>query len=836
MHNPVLALWLAALLGFVPERPLPWTTRLAGLLAPRDAQQLAPWRRHLSLSLREAAVLRGEATLADQHQLAFDFVQLSRFDRALPHFRLAQRRASEKYGEDSVQALQLLDYAVKIQALVYGPAGSRAAFEELLVAKREAHGPASLEVADALHSLAVVSGQLGDLESARRYYEDAVPILATFPPGDDQQLELALTLHELAAVYEQLGRSRGAQACLEEALRILIATRGVNAPDTAKAMQQLAGVLLRHGYRSEAILLLEHALAVQRGIGPQHRDTALAMLALASALWETGDLARVERLLSEALVIAGDDAIAVELGLELGRLHLAAGATEEAWRALPADDRVRNRHGSDAAVRMTEHELFELRRRDRDRLDLRLAIAQRMDGSQPTISAYESVLRWKGEVTRAQREGRARLFDDDSPHTQALLEQLRGTLAATSPPSLVQNQPHARLRSQEEARARTEIGLQRRLTARERDGADIRFEQLRASLAADAAAIDFLVHRPWGPERSGLLAECRVSAWITRPNDAPPTHLDLGSADELERHVQSFFASLRRRRAVDAPELRSALWAPLAPHLKGVRQLLISPDGFLWDLSFAALPTADGGRLVERYTFTYCSDLARGAPLPAPALARTDSALVVCNVDYDASPAAIRSEWGSLPQTAGEGEHVFGRFARGKLLQGRRAGEAAIKRELGRHPVAHFAMHGSQRESDWSHTSLGALDAALLCSGVGRSAEGEDDYLTAEEVAWLDLRGVKLVVLSACDSGRGARRPGESPLSIRRALHIAGVRTVVSALWAIDDEPTRQLMELMYERLAEGETPAASLHSAQRELAREGHPPKTWGAFVLSAR
>jgi CHAT domain-containing protein len=143
------------------------------------------------------------------------------------------------------------------------------------------------------------------------------------------------------------------------------------------------------------------------------------------------------------------------------------------------------------------------------------------------------------------------------------------------------------------------------------------------------------------------------------------------------------------------------------------------------------------------------------------------------------------------------------------------------------------------------------LLSGLVLAGANRDAAG---ILTALEVAELDLRGVDLAVLSACETGLGAVAGGEGVLGLQRAFQVAGARTVVASLWAVDDQWTRELMEQFYDNLWRAKLPRLeALRQAQLAVLREGPkrqlvppreeelsdgpartPPHYWAAFVLS--
>ena len=93
--------------------------------------------------------------------------------------------------------------------------------------------------------------------------------------------------------------------------------------------------------------------------------------------------------------------------------------------------------------------------------------------------------------------------------------------------------------------------------------------------------------------------------------------------------------------------------------------------------------------------------------------------------------------------------------------------------------------------------------------------------VTGESLIDLDLSGLELAVLSACETGLGDVAGGEGTFGLQRAFHMAGTRDVVASLWKVPDAPTAALMALFYRNLwTKNLPPMESLRQAQLEIYR----------------
>ena len=159
-------------------------------------------------------------------------------------------------------------------------------------------------------------------------------------------------------------------------------------------------------------------------------------------------------------------------------------------------------------------------------------------------------------------------------------------------------------------------------------------------------------------------------------------------------------------------------------------------------------------------------------------------------------------------------------------LTGREATKAEVIKRMSSVGLIHIAAHGNDRTGE-----------IALSPNPGWTSEfpQKTDYiLKMSEVQAANLRA-RLVVLSCCHSGRGRILKGEGVVGIARAFLAAGARSVLVALWAIDDEATMVFMKSFYQHLKEGKTASDAVHQAMKSL-RESEKfseVRHWAPFQL---
>lgn len=172
---------------------------------------------------------------------------------------------------------------------------------------------------------------------------------------------------------------------------------------------------------------------------------------------------------------------------------------------------------------------------------------------------------------------------------------------------------------------------------------------------------------------------------------------------------------------------------------------------------------------------------------------------------------------GQLPGARVESEEVAGLYGLPPLI-GKAANENALREAIGNETdVLHLATHGKFFPQK-------PLQSAIYL------AQGKP--LTAEHLFEKPMVA-RLVVLSACETGIGKAEAGDDLLGLPRSFYLGGTKAMLSSLWEVDDEGTREFMTAFHRRfLLDGNLGQAWLQ-ARNHLKKAGNPPWVYGAFVL---
>lgn len=256
--------------------------------------------------------------------------------------------------------------------------------------------------------------------------------------------------------------------------------------------------------------------------------------------------------------------------------------------------------------------------------------------------------------------------------------------------------------------------------------------------------------------------------------------------------------------------------------------IIFVPQGWLFFVPFPALRSADNKALIEQHTISLAPSIQLiewTEQLHHRNQTRTTtSALVVGNPSMARLPASLVQGGASLlPLPYAEQEAIAIAALLGtEALLGEQATKAAVIARVTDARIIHLATHGVLGDDQ----DQGMPGAMALAPTVD-----DDGLLRAEEILELNLR-CDLVILSACDTGRG-RVTGDGVIGLSRSLITAGAPSVIISLWSVPDESTAYLMVELYKSMLDMSDKARALrHAMLRTKERYPHH-RSWAGFAL---
>ena len=373
-------------------------------------------------------------------------------------------------------------------------------------------------------------------------------------------------------------------------------------------------------------------------------------------------------------------------------------------------------------------------------------------------------------------------------------------------------------------------------------------------------------------------------ALTIKGNNSIPQIIKLCTASELTSKKQDLF---------------NTIWKPLLSNIDDVKTIYFSPVGELYNLPIEYANSTDNHTIGEKYEIYRLSstrEIVISRDSTYTNKMNANNAVLYGYLDYYADEnyksktgssidnmvfnnsittrlskkgRGLRANVGRLEYSKAEIHDIDSLLVSNNyatvdsIFENSKGTETSLK-NLTQKPmrILHLATHGfyiTKKEmedyKDFDFLSLDNVDtdeiedkelvrSGLLFAGANHTLEGDgvipdgcdDGILTALEVASLDLIGLDLVVLSACQTAQGDLGD-DGVLGLQRGFKKAGANSILMSLWKVDDEATQILMTHFYKNLVSGQSKRQSLQSAQRYLREynsgQYNKPEYWAAFIL---
>jgi CHAT domain-containing protein/tetratricopeptide (TPR) repeat protein len=737
------------------------------------------------------------------------------------------------------------------------------------------------QVAFSLSNLATLYKAQGKLAEAEPLFKDALDMLKRLVKGDNPNV--AASMNNLASLYSAQGKLAEAEPLYKDALDMIKRLVKGDHPHVAGGLNNLAYLYVAQGKLAMAESFFKDALDMyKRLFKGDHPSIAHSLGNLATLYKSQGKLTVAEPLFIDALemnkrLFKGDHPdIAKSLG-SLAVLYVDLdkypAAEKHSREALAMSRRLTLTFAKQKSV--GESLTFIASQPYYRDGYLSITFQRKID----TAEVFAEVWASKGSLTRVyeQRQLQARAIATDSKAAKLLAElaYTRRRRADLILAPEVTNAAVHKMRQEDIQGLEMKIGkLEQSIrpllpeVARAEKLVNAAPSELQSLLPAGTAVVDFLRYTffEYDKAKADKAGVAHYLAFVLTMNKV--VRLDLDSAETIDAAVNAWREAITAGKEIPATipaKVRELMWEKVSKELPAsIKTVYICPDAALCRVPWGALPgDKPGSILLEDYavaTVPHAPFLLDKLWPQEPLQNAPTNTLVVGGVQYDAvlssAPDAVSSRgdplmkpgeklaWPFLPGAAAEATGVLGVAASKKLsvttLKDDKATSAAILAALPRARCAHFATHGFFADSSfrsvfqldekdfqrakWGERTGRATNSPLVMTGLVFAGANNPKMpgrgiVTGEALIDLDLTGLELAVLSACETGLGDVAGGEGAFGLQRAFHMAGTRNVIASLWKVPDQSTAALMALFYRNLWEKNlSPMESLRQAQLEI------------------
>ena len=735
-----------------------------------------------------------------------------------------------------------------------------------------------------LSNLSSLSNSRGDYRSALQFNQEA---LRLFEANDDQ-LRIALTLNNIGDTYLRQNDFASAEDNFRRGLSL---REKIGDKDgIARSNQRLGELMIRREEYPAALKYLLAAVALREAEAKEPASLAATLAAIGDVYRRQKDLARAGDFYQRALTLAdstGEKETLANVLIGSARFHLAVnelgkaqaeisraveiasalGLRETLWEAQTAageiqladGNKVRARQYFEAAIGTVEESRYTIAGGERER--------QRF--FETKLKPYHGVI----EILVGEKRFETAFAYAERAKARVLLDVLqtgRAPLAKTM--TATEQAQESKLRSRIFA---ADTKLQAKVAGKNPDAAEI--AELRTDLDQARTALDsfttllYVAHpelklqrgenkivdltalkRLLPDARTALLeyvvTENRTFVFVITNGAAQPLievyPIEIGRAN-LGKIVSAFRDKLARRDlrfADDAKKLYNLLVPPAArAAVTAKNNLIVAPDASLWEVPFQALIDSQNKYIVESAAVSYAPSLSVLTEIERRQnIRRDDSTLLAFGnpssksivKSADASRVALPGEiYADLPEAEKQVKALSALYGanRSLIFTGSNATEAAFKKSADNFEVLHLATHGFLNDSSPLYSYI------LLAEGD--ADDSEDGKLEAREIMRMNLTA-NLVVLSACETGRGRIGAGEGLIGLSWSFFVAGSPTTMASLWKVESASTTELMLDFYRQMrnkAKLTSKSAALRASSIKLLKTekyAHP-FYWAGFVI---
>ncbi len=701
--------------------------------------------------------------------------------------------------------------------------------------------------ASSLSNVASYYSCLGDLVKAKEL--DSLALKIRKQLLGEQHPDYAISLNNIASHYDRMGNHTKAIEIRTQALEAIKKALGENNPFYAVLLANLGSEYADIGEYNQAIELSLHALEIRkRSLGERHPDNA-GILCFLSQCYFSIDPKKAIKYLVDCM--------------DISQSYLLSSLSS-----------------------LTSVQRSVLWNKYYYLYNIMYPLIMAMEENHNLVGDLydKSCLFSKGLILASETEMRKLIIENGDETTVAMFNELKATWSWLN--KLYERpiaERHVNTDSLEDVADRLEADLVRmsKTYGNFMHNLKLTWKDVQAKLGDNDIAVEFLSFPVIATNNT-----MNIALTVRKGYDAP--HMVRLFEDSEMNAIKSICYS--------SNVFSRLVWGRMAEELEGVKNIYFSPSGELYNIAIESMPHWEQDCMIsDRFNLYRLSSTRELAISQDETM--SNGAVVYGGIKYNTNVASMGTpksdaesqyilrgfnadstnyrgtKWSYLPGTLTEANEIETLLVKGNTIVSKlvsdNATEASFKELSGeKKRILHIATHGffwndstakTKKEDmrlrfvrlddnqpryveDKAMTRSGLLfvGAQNTFDGIEIPAGVDDGVLTAQEISFLDLRGLDLLVLSACQTGLGDIK-GDGVFGLQRGFKKAGTRSILMSLWKVDDFSTRLLMKEFYRHYVSGETKQKSLKLAQkfvREYVDENGnkifaDPSYWASWIL---
>ena len=744
---------------------------------------------------------------------------------AVLHYNLGQYNESEK---DFAKALAVIEsnklqvslpYGIVLnnQAMLFQALGRYESAEKLMnqvmtIGEKLGTNNKSGNKLRFFSNLALLYQQMGKYNEAEGIYQKMQNKIT-----DRTTPDFANVLNNLAILYLVMNKQDKVEDMLQKSAEIYKKNFGENSPAYAKVISDLGNFYRYKGRYADAEPLLKNALRIrEESLGTDHPMFAQSQEDLAIFYWKSKDIDKAYPLYHEVM----------EKSLDFINNYFPPMSDAEKtkyWDLLsPRFHRFYNFALEAAPVNnQVLNDLFEYRVATKGLLlssARKISLGILNSGNTELINDYLEWIDAKEQLTKLY------VFSKDDLQEQNInLDSMLNVVNA----------------------------MEKKLSQNSKDFSNfyftskISYAEVQGKLKADEALVELIRLRNFDQT---FTDSSRYVALVVTKGSTVPKVVTMSNGPDMEK---KFFKTYRKsmQNKINDEQSYNNYWAALEPEVKGKKKIYVSLDGVYNQINLNTLKKAGGDYLINQYDIVLVSNARDIVAHNSKENANGKKATLIGDPDYGSDKSipplpATKTEVDGINKVLKSSGYQVAEFTQHDATEN----NLKLSKDVS---ILHIATHGfffpDIEKASWpiGVSADNAKDNVLLRSGLVLTGVKETDKLnptmdsesngviTSYEAMNLDLKGTKLVVLSACETGLGEVKAGEGVYGLQRAFLVAGADALIMSLWKVDDAATQQLMNNFYTNWTKNGDKQKSFKQAQLQLMTKYKEPYYWGAFVM---